>query len=72
MCAGWPPVRRFLLGGPALSVSMLGLADRFGVLTWSSTSSDDDIDDNGESGTSLMAEELVMTSGRCRVVLMNG
>jgi hypothetical protein len=35
---------------------MLGLADRFGVLTWSSTSSDDDIDDNGESGTSLMVQ----------------
>jgi hypothetical protein len=56
MCAGWLPVRRFLLGGPALSVSILRLADRFGVLMlmWSSTSSDDDIDDNGESGSSLM------------------
>lgn len=56
MCAGWPPVRRFLLGGPAWSGSMLRLADRFGVLIlmWSSASSDDDIDDNGESGSSLM------------------
>jgi hypothetical protein len=56
MCAGWPPVRRFLLGGPAWSESILRLADRFGVLMlmWSSTSSEDDIDDSGESGNSLM------------------
>ena len=64
MCVAWPPVRRFLLGGPAWSGSMLRLADRFGVLMlmWSSTSSDDDIDDNGESGNSLMAicEELYL------------
>lgn len=61
MCAGPPPVRRFLLGGPAVSVSMLGLADRFGVLMWSSASSDDDSDDNGDSGSiSLMVDTLVM------------
>ena len=55
ICGGGPPVRLFLAGGPALSVSMLGLAERLGVLTWSSTSSDDDSDDNGDSGcVSLM------------------
>ena len=64
MCAGWPPVRRFLLGGPAWSGSMLRLADRFGVLMlmWSSASSDDDIDDNGESGSSLMMGTLGIAS----------
>jgi hypothetical protein len=49
--AGAPPVRRFLVGGAAMSVSMLGLVDRFGVLMCSSASSaEDDSDDRGDSG----------------------